>query len=68
MIKITILIKWSLTEADLYIRVYKAMKLMFNINTGILNFSGYYLFNSASHYRTSYLDEIYWIIADKSEI
>ena len=43
MIKITILIKWSLTEADVYIRAYKAVKLMFNINTGNLDFSGYQL-------------------------
>ena len=39
---------------------------MLNINTGNLNFSGY--FNSVSYYRIVYLDEIYWIAADKSDI
>ena len=37
---------------------------MFNINTGNLNL----LFSSVSYYRINYVDEIYWTVADKSEI
>ena len=40
---------------------------LYNINTGNLNFCGYYLFNSVSYYSINYLDEVYWIVADKSE-
>ena len=37
---------------------------MFNINTGNLNL----LFSSVSYCRINYLVEIYWIVADKSDI
>ena len=41
---------------------------MFDINTGNLKFNSYQLFNSVNYYRINYLDEIYWIVSDKSEI